>query len=307
MDKLTDGQIVKELLRRLDAKDRAYHDLQALTKKMESLNNRLLDAEKVRSSFISNIRNEINNPLTSVLTMCEVILADADTMDMETVKSVVGTMFKEAFNLNFQLNNVFIAAELESGFAVPSYSNVDIESLIKSAIDTFKHRMVERDLKVSVDFSKDMNGNHVFCTDSEKIQNVLFNLIANAIEYSYDGGHIEIKVWKTTDNHLDIAVIDHGMGIDPADHQVIFERFKQLDTGVSKRHAGHGLGLSITKAAIDLIDGKIKVHSKKGSGAAFTITVPEGRSDQSSGVYAVDGSSFFFDDADGNGGTNEKF
>ncbi|MEK6790947.1 MAG: HAMP domain-containing sensor histidine kinase [Deltaproteobacteria bacterium] len=296
MHELSDEEITRELLRRLQEKDRAYHDLSVVTKKLEVLNARLLESEKVKTDFLSNIRNEINNPLTSVLTLCEFLVSDADSTGQETLMSVAWTIYKEAFNLSFQLRNIFAAAELEAGDAQLCISNVDIPSLIRNTVQSFKHRMAEKKLIAAFRLGDEWSGSPHFAVDADKLQRILANLLANAIEFSHDGKTIEIKACREGAS-LVITVEDHGIGIEKDKHGVIFDRFRQLEAGVTKSHPGHGLGLSITRAFVELMNGTIKVNSARGEGAAFTVTLPEGQPVAGATAFSEDGNDFFFNDS----------
>lgn len=293
MDRYRDDEIINELMRRLKAKDKACHDLTAMTKKLAALNERLLESEKVKSHFLSNIRNEINNPLTSVLTMCELILSSDGPMelDAETCRSLVGTIRKEAFSLNFQLRNIFAAAELEAGEGVLSISALDLATLMKSTVEAFRHRAAEKKINISTNLTDEVR-NHFFRTDPEKLQCVLSNLLANAIEFSHEERPVTVKAWKDG-GELKVSVTDYGIGIEERDQGAIFERFRQLETGSTKHHGGHGLGLSIIKSSLELLGGTISVVSRKGAGAVFTVTVPEMAGEEAS-VFSVDGNEFFF-------------
>ncbi|MDP2689871.1 MAG: HAMP domain-containing sensor histidine kinase [Deltaproteobacteria bacterium] len=294
MENITDSDLVKELLKRLEIKDKAYHDLNALTKKLETLNNRLVESEKVKSHFLSNIKNEINNPLTSVLTICDLIVSGVETQEFEATRALVKTAYKEAFNLSFQLNNIFAAAEIEAGECAPGFSSVDIGSLINNTIEMFRHRAADKKTDVRLETKDDIR----FTTDPEKLQLILSNFLSNAIEYSAEGASVEVAAARDGDG-LSITVTDHGAGIDEKHHEVIFERFRQLDTGVAKSHAGHGLGLSIVKALVELLGGVITVKGKNGEGASFTVAIPEAAAREGQSVFAADGNEFFFGEAEG--------
>ncbi|MBI5643256.1 MAG: HAMP domain-containing histidine kinase [Deltaproteobacteria bacterium] len=296
MNKFSDDEIVKEIMSRLQAKDKAYHDLTAMTKKLAGLNERLVESEKVKGHFLSNIRNEINNPLTSVLTMCELIISNESQVDLDICKNLVSTIHREAFDLSFQLRNIFTAAELEAGDTVLSTAALDMDSFLKSTIESFQHRANEKRLNITYELT-DSAKNNFFRTDPEKLQSVLLNLLSNAIEYSIEGRPISIRAWKDG-GRLNISVTDYGIGIDERDQKAVFERFRQLETGATKRHGGHGLGLSIIKSVLELLGGTITVVSKKGAGAVFTISIPEMAATEASD-FSVDGNEFFFGSSDG--------
>lgn len=290
MEKFSDLEIIKELSERLKAKDKANCDLVAMARKLEELNNKLLESEKVKSSFLSNIRNEINNPLTSVLTMSEILISNDEMPDAEMLKSVISLIYKEAFTLNFQLRNIFAAAELEAGEASPGISNADMASVLRDSVNSFQHRAVEKRILIKLGISNALKDG-LFRTDAEKVHRVFSNLLSNAIEYSPEDNEITITVLKDG-GRLNISVKDNGAGIDRADQKLIFERFRQIETGATKTHGGHGLGLSIVKATLDLLGGEIRVESERGSGAEFTVSIPEA-AEGNDEIFSIHGTDFF--------------
>lgn len=198
----------------------------------------------------------------------------------------------EAFTLDFQLRNIFIAADLEAGEAMPGISKVDINYLILNLIAAFKYRLNEKQLKVN--YVNKMSDQHFFKTDAEKLRVVLSNLLCNAIEFSHEAGQIEVKAWFD-EGSLRISVKDTGIGINKSERKKIFDRFVQLDTGISKHHKGHGLGLAVTKELLNLMNGIISVSTNKAEGCLFTITIPETESMAEAEIFALDGNELIFD------------
>lgn len=291
MRELSDRELLAVMEERLEAKDRAYAGLVELTGKLEELNRKLIESEEVKSSFLSNIRNEINNPLTSVLTMSEVLISGGELPDHATLKSIIGMIHREAFSLNFQLRNIFAAAELEAGEAVPGFSSVDMDSVLRDVVSSLSHRAAEKKLAVCLDVRGRLR-ERSFRTDAGKVHRIVANLLANAVEFSPEGGEVSISA-AAEDGWLGISVKDDGPGMDPGDLNLIFERFRQLDSGASKQHLGHGLGLSIVKATVDLLGGDVSVESSPGKGALFTVSVPEADLEASVGAISTDGAEFF--------------
>jgi signal transduction histidine kinase len=121
------------------------------------------------------------------------------------------------------------------------------------------------------------------------------NLLANAITFNRDGGSIKI-VSKIENNQLIISVQDTGIGISDKNKERIYNRFLQLDTGSVKTYGGHGLGLTVTKAMLEIIQGEIALSSEEGVGSIFTVTINqfENQGDDS-GISSTDGNDFLFD------------
>ena len=293
MHKLTDSELIEELKNRFEENERTLNALKVVHEKIVEVNKKLQESEAMKSNFLSNIRNEINNPLTSILCISKV-LVDSESPDRDTVASMAGSIHSEAFNLDFQIRNIFAAAELEAGELPLSVSRADIDTLIYSSIDAFIRKANDKKITVSFDSLAVSGAAPSFMTDPEKIQLAVTNLLSNAIEYSNEGGKVEVRAWQDGE-YLNISVKDYGIGIDEADHAVIFDRFKQLDSGVAKSHLGQGLGASVTKAAIELLNGTISLVSAKDQGSTFTISVPEAAADEGVDVYSGESNEFFFE------------
>ncbi|OGW39271.1 MAG: hypothetical protein A2010_02160 [Nitrospirae bacterium GWD2_57_9] len=290
MDELSDGDLLEELNRRFQDNKKALHDMVIMNEKIEKLNQKLVESERVKTSFLSNIRNEINNPLTAILGMARQL---ADPVKDEKTRQLMARMiYTEAFELDFQLRNIFVAAELEAGETGLNTARVDLAPLVRSVIGSFEHKAREKSVTVLFR-AADGENEQVFTTDPEKLRIVLANLLANAIEFNPPGKHVTIEA-RIDGTSLQVSIADQGAGIPGQERTRLFERFRQLDQGSSKKHKGHGLGLSITKALVDMLGGKITVADAPGGGALFQVVIPEAAG-AGSDVFSGDGNEFLFE------------
>lgn len=295
MSKLTDEELFEELKKRIKANKESLQELQELNKELQIVNKKLEESESLKSHFISNITNEIINPFTSIIGLARHILS-VNKEDWKTVISMVALIHSEAFTLDFQLRNIFVAAKIEAGEIYPEILNVDIKTLIDNLLESFRLEAKKKKLSLEVEFQKELvkpNEIFYFKTDPEKLKLILSNLLSNAIKFSFEGQKINIKVWKNKDL-LNISVQDFGTGITEENQKKIFDRFKRLDTGINSLNRGHGLGLSINKALLDLFNGTIDIQSKLGDGATFTISIPESNSNVAG--FSTDGNEFLFEE-----------
>ncbi|MCU4175876.1 sensor histidine kinase [Carboxylicivirga sp. N1Y90] len=296
MSELTDRQLLKELRLRLEERKKYDTEMKELSKDFQTVTKKLKESEALKSHFISNISNEIVNPFTSILGLSKAILS-VEKNDWKKVVSMVALIHSEAFNLDFQLKNIFVAAKIEAGEIAPNITKVNIRSVAQSVIDAFniisRKMGIDIDLQFNVEYG--FGKNFYFKTDSEKIKLVLSNLINNALKYSYKDSKVTVKIW-VDDDILNIAVQDSGTGISEKNQKIIFERFKRLDSGINSINRGHGLGLSITKALLDVLGGHIDIESKKGEGSTFTVNLPEAKNIIEG--FSGDGNDVFFDDDD---------
>ena len=295
MENISDERLLEELKARLDQSRRSLSDISVLNRKLVEMNRRLEQSESLKSNFLSNIRNEINNPLNAIIGLAGHL---ASLVNDPQTGEVTAMIFSEAFNLDYQLRNIFIAAELEAGETRPNIELVDVVSVITNILDSFR-AMADRK-QVTLKFSlmgTDDQGHILFPTDAEKLQVIVSNLVANAIEFSTEGGQIDLLIGHL-ESELHIQVKDQGIGIAERDLERIFDRFTQLDTGSTRAHHGHGLGLSITKALLDLLQGTIQVQSSPGVGSVFSVTLFPAAFDESGATFAEGGNLFLFDEMD---------
>ena len=299
MDSLSDKQLLRELRLRLEERKTFEEKYNGLFSEYQLLGKRLKESEALKSHFISNITNEIVNPFSSIIGLSKSILS-VEKQDWKKIVTMVAMIHSEAFNLDFQLKNIFTAAKIEAGEVQPNISKVNVKSLVQTVIDSFlvvARKMgieIEFDYRIEFGFGK----NFYYKTDSEKLKQILTNIINNAVKYSYKESKVIVSMW-VEDDILNISVQDFGTGISEKNQNLIFERFKRLDTGINSINQGHGLGLSITKSLLDLLNGTISIKSKKGEGTTFTISLPESSAvvndltDDDGGFYVDDGDELF--------------
>ncbi len=293
MQNFTDDQLLDELKFRLEQSRRSLQDLSVVNRKLVDMNKKLEESETLKTNFLSNIRNEINNPLNAIIGLS---LQMADIVKTQEVSKLVSMILSEAFNLDFQLRNIFIAAELEAGEALPNIEHVEVISVLTAVLENFSLHASDRQISLkSTLIGADEEGKIFFPTDSEKLQVIMANLLANAIEYSKPGTDVTVLLEKS-DKQLLLKVEDQGIGIDESDLGRIFNRFVQLDTGPARAHLGHGLGLSVVKSLLDLLQGRVEVTSKPGIGSTFTVIIPAADYPSDKMIFAEGGNLFLFDE-----------
>jgi signal transduction histidine kinase len=289
MKKQTDDELIEEIRRRFEFNHNALNDMRAMTRKLESMNEKLQDSEALKSQFLSNIRNEINNPLSAIMGLSGQFFERA--CDPEACQKTIRMIYAEAFNLDYQLQNIFMAAELEAGDAEPAFAMVEIGNVLNGCIDKLIYRSSEKEIEITKTLPDDL----IFPTDAQKFELILINLLGNAVEFNHNGGTINVDI-KENKSGLSVTVRDNGPGIAAVDQEVIFDRFKQLEAGTTKGHRGHGLGLSICWTLAELLNGALDLDSKTGAGSRFVLLLP--RPDVDVVVHAKDSNFFLFDETD---------
>lgn len=292
MENYTDGELLDELRFRLEQSKRSLDDLTVVNRKLVELNHKLEESEALKSNFLSNIRNEINNPLNSIIGLAGQL---GSIVRRPEVTELVSLISLEATNLDFQLRNIFAAAELEAGDSFPEIEHVELVSVVQGVLNNLavfaKEKQVE--LKFACD-SLDENQQFYFPTDAQHFQLIVANLVANGIEFNHPGGYVELLL-TLQDQMLFLSVTDGGIGIAKDNLKRIMDRFTQLDSGPTRSHPGHGLGLSVVKSLLDLLQGELKVESEPGKGSTFTVTIPQAEYAEDGVTFAEGGNLFLFD------------
>ncbi len=231
------------------------------------------EADRVKSEFVSVVSHELRTPLTSILGYTELLLA-RDFAPKEQ-KEFIKTVYDEASHLSQIVEDLLGVSRLESGRVRINQWVVSMRQLISEVIAqinihlTSRHRMV-------IDLPPQLPPAYV---DRDKVKQILFNLLTNAVKYSPKGGEITmsaVELEALPEDHppgrwLRVAVTDQGIGIAAEDLPRIWERFYRVDNSNTRRIGGTGLGLSIVKSLVELHGGKIGFSSEPGKGTTFWV------------------------------------
>lgn len=284
---IDDKSLLNELEKRFLNQIEILKDLKDLNEQLKSVNHKLEKSESLKGHFISNIANELVNPFSAIIGLSKnVILSDEE--DWDQVMKMVELIHTEAFNLDFQLRNIFMAAKVEAGEITPEFINTDVIQILNSLVQEFYFEAQKKG--ISLDYSND--GNRFFVTDPEKLRIIVANLMSNAVKFSHINDKIELRSTIDKDN-LIIIVKDYGTGISEGNQKIIFDRFQRVDAGINTENRGHGLGLSINRALIDTLEGDIHIKTKEKEGSEITVTIP--KQDIESTDIALDSNEFLFD------------
>ncbi|PLX81117.1 MAG: hypothetical protein C0616_05715 [Desulfuromonas sp.] len=266
MNDFSDQELMTALASRLDKQKGDIDTLQRLNDELARANEKLRESEAVKSNFLSNIRNEIVNPLSAILGLAQQCMGKDQGGDCGQVG---GRIFSEAYRLNYHLQNIFAAAELEAGEVEFAPARVNASAMVVEMVDELENLVLGKNLTFDIQAVDDC---FIF-TDGPKLNLALMNILANAAEFSPKGGCIQVKLNADEWGFL-ISVHDDGPGIPQESLGKIFDRFRQLDEGSTKAYPGQGLGLSMTKAMVEILGGEIEVSSLSGQGCTVRVVLP---------------------------------
>jgi signal transduction histidine kinase len=226
-------------------------------------------ASQHKSQFLANMSHELRTPLNAILGYTE-MMADGLYGDVgEKAQGVLERVQSNGRHLLGLINDVLDLSKIEAGqlvLAIEEYSVADMVATVTAATESLARA---KNLKLGSAVSP---GLPTGSGDARRLTQVLLNLVGNAIKFTDQGG-VEIRAARAGDR-FEIAVVDTGPGIAPADQARIFDEFQQLDSTSTRRKGGTGLGLSISRHIVELHGGRITVESEVGRGSTFRISLP---------------------------------
>lgn len=232
----------------------------------------LLRAQKTKELFLANISHEIRTPINGIAGMADLLSqnpsADDQTLYLKAIKTA-------AENLKVIINDILDLASIESGKLKFEKINFHLDETIRSLVDTF--RLQSHEKGIMLEYKMDSKMPSVFIGDPVRLNQILINLISNALKFTHQGSIkilVTIEQVKDKDYYLKFEIRDTGIGIPKSKLKTIFESFSQADASVTRKYGGTGLGLTIVRQLVQLQHGTIKVTSEENEGSTFTVVIP---------------------------------
>ena len=238
-------------------------------KTIKEQNERILEADKVKNEFLANISHELRTPLNSILGFADIMSTELYGNLNEKQKEYINDIKVSGTHLLGMINEILDMSKIEAHAMKIVKSTFPISRAITEVCNILLPLAQKKNVNLEASMQFDFD---VFA-DYQKIQQILYNLISNAIKYSPENDKVDIVVMRD-DNCFRIAVHDNGIGIDPKYHGKIFAKFVQLDSAYTKKESSTGLGLTITKELVELHGGKISLISEVNNGSTFIVEIP---------------------------------
>jgi len=233
-------------------------------------NDELTHLDQLKSDFMATMSHELRTPLTSVIGYSDMLLSGVTGELNDRQTNFVDSILKNGESLLNLINDVLDLTKIEAGRLELNLEAVDLRSALLGVLPVVKPRAADKRIKVSTYLPTDVP---TIVADPAKFNQVLLNLLTNAIKYTHENGNVSVEA-RVQDGFVEIWVTDTGIGISQEDIDRIFQRFTQVDSSASRSQGGTGLGLAITKELVELHGGRIRVQSKLGKGSSFIFTVP---------------------------------
>ncbi len=237
--------------------------------------------DQMKSDFISIASHELRTPLTSIKNAVDIILSRKAGEITDPQEKFLSMAKRNINRLGSLINDILNISKIESGKIELNYTEVDIKNIIENVFNTFRTVADSKSISLKMNIAPDLP---VIYADGSRIEEVLINLISNAIKFTHDKGIVTINAQQVEGvpyrpenikGFLEISVTDTGIGIPKKSMEHLFEKFYQVDSSLSeKKKRGTGLGLAISKGTIEAHGGKIQCKSKEGEGSTFSFTLP---------------------------------
>ncbi|MCX7987024.1 MAG: response regulator, partial [Bacteroidales bacterium] len=245
-------------------------DRKKLVEELIKAKERAEEADRLKTSFLSNISHEIRTPMNGIVGFAE--LLKRPNLSLEKQHEFIAIIEQSSKRMLSIINDIIELAKIEANMVTVTLSEVNLNEVLSELQENYKTQAEEKGLYLNcnIELSDD---NAVIITDANKLKQILTHLLKNALKFTHEGG---ITLGYTIENNtIHLYVKDTGIGIPEEYHQLIFERFRQIQEDTARQYEGAGIGLTISKAYTDMMGGKIWVDSSGNShGAVFHVVLP---------------------------------
>lgn len=229
------------------------------------------EVEEMKNTFVAMVSHELRTPLNAILGYSEMLRDAVYGVVNDKQANAADRILKNSRRLLDIVSDLLDKAQIEAGHLALNYTEFKTSDMVENLHSVMDKIANDKGLQLSTTISPEMP--EMLKNDSQRLQQVMVNLVNNAVKFTDKGG-INIRVYRVTDAHWAFDVTDTGPGIAVEDQKYIFDPFRQVDGTATRSHGGIGLGLSIVKRIVDLMGGRIFVQSALGHGTTFTVILP---------------------------------
>jgi signal transduction histidine kinase/CheY-like chemotaxis protein len=244
-------------------------EMVTIVEELNSAKDKAEESDRLKTAFLQNISHEVRTPLNSIVGFSELITEPGQSL--QKIKSFSKIISANSNRLISIISDVIEIAEIHSGQVRLVISKFDLISLFSRSADAFRELCQLKGIELLVNNSVDEDES-IIVSDKGKLEKIFLHLIDNAVKFTQRGSvRIDLSVEK---NILSFDISDTGIGIDEREQSIIFDPFRQLETGLSRSYGGTGLGLTIVKAYVEALKGTISLTSELNRGTSVKITLP---------------------------------
>ena len=246
--------------------------LQQKNKTLASTNAELARATRLKDEFLASMSHELRTPLNSVIGLSQALMQEVYGPLTERQAISLQRIFNSGQHLLSLINDILDLAKIESGKEELRIGPVQLSVLCHSSLDFVRRQAELKEIELSCQINTE---HHILEVDERRIKQVLINLLNNAVKFTPKQGKITLSTEGDIKNKLiAFSVTDTGIGIAQKDMDKLFQSFVQIESSLSRRYEGTGLGLALVRRIVELHGGSVKVESEVGKGSEFTVTLP---------------------------------
>ncbi len=263
------GMLQASLNNMADALQESVEDLKGSFYEAEASRQQALEAARLKSEFLASISHEIRTPINAIVGFSDLLLEDESS---EEKRESLHTIKKSANILLDNINDILDISKIEAGKMKLSETELNLPELVDEIAPIIKLRLHGKEVKFDVNIHPELS-DRVLYGDRTRLRQILLNILINATKFTHKG-YIEFSAAPDEEQGKVIfSIKDTGIGIPKEHHQRIFDPFTQVDGSVAREYGGTGLGLTIAKRLVEMMDGRIWVESTPGDGTTFYFTV----------------------------------
>ena len=237
-------------------------------------------ANRTKSEFLANMSHELRTPLNSIIGFSELLHEQAYGELSEKQLRAVGNISKSGKHLLHLINDILDLSKVEAGKLELNYKEFDLATKLNAVQNLLSPIADRKNIRIEIDMDSKLKS---IRADEDRFIQIMYNLVDNAIKFSYENSIVKIGVRKKGDM-VEITVKDTGIGVKAEDHNKIFKPFSQVDSFSSKRSKGTGLGLSLVKQIVHMHGGYVWFRSSPEEGSTFAFTIPINGNNESNGI-----------------------
>ncbi|MBL6954109.1 MAG: CBS domain-containing protein [Alphaproteobacteria bacterium] len=232
-------------------------------------------ASRSKSDFLANVSHELRTPLNAVIGFSEIISSDVlDPADNLKYREYAKDITSAARLLLSLINDILDLSKIESGKEELLEEDVNVPDVIRAMLTLVQERADQKNIEL--DYEPERYSDALWA-DSRKVKQIMANLLSNAVKFTEPGGKVTIRAWSDPNSGYVIQVADTGIGIAHRDIPKALASFAQIDSALSKKYEGTGLGLPLTKALVEIHGGYLDLQSKENVGTTVTVRFPANR------------------------------
>jgi signal transduction histidine kinase len=241
-----------------------------LFREIQDKSRQLEIANKHKSEFLANMSHELRTPLNAVIGFSEVLIekmfGELNDKQLDYMKDI----YSSGRHLLSLINDILDLAKIEAGRLELELSEFELRPALENALTLVKERAQRNGISLQLTVDPALG---TLRADERKFKQIMLNLLSNAVKFTPEGGRVSVAA-RAQGGAVEVAVSDTGVGIAPADQELVFEEFRQVGRDYTRKAEGTGLGLALTRRFVELHGGTIRLQSAPGQGSTFTFTIP---------------------------------